>query len=168
MHLLMTADTLGGVWTYVRELATALVRRGVRVTLVSFGEIPTLEQTRWIDGLQRFDHRPTGFRLEWMQDSEKDLAASAEYLRMVIDEVKPDLLHLNQFYYGAMQTAQPKIVVAHSDVVSWWHAVHGTDPKETEWSRRYRHIVTRGLAGADEVIVPSETAAQSVKQNFGT
>lgn len=166
MHVLMTADTLGGVWTYVRELATALVRQGLRVTLVSFGEIPTIEQVRWMEGLKSLDHRPTGFRLEWMQDSADDLAASSEYLRMVIDEVKPDVLHFNQFYYGGMETTQPKIVVAHSDVVSWWRAVHGTDPKDSEWSRWYRQVVIQGLAGADEVVAPSRVAAESLQQNF--
>ena len=50
MHVLMTADTLGGVWNYARELATGLSQRGTRVTLVSFGEIPSAEHTAWMDG----------------------------------------------------------------------------------------------------------------------
>jgi glycosyltransferase involved in cell wall biosynthesis len=166
MRVLMTADTLGGVWTYARELATSLVRRGVRVTLVSFGEIPNTEQTRWMDGLDGIDYRPTGFRLEWMQDSEDDLFASAEYLRMVIDEIDPDLLHFNQFYYGAMQTAQPKVVVAHSDVVSWWRAVHNKEPERSQWSDWYRRIVSRGLAGADVVVAPSQCALDQTASNF--
>ena len=37
MHVLVTADSLSGSWTYARELVTGLVTRGVRVTLVSFG-----------------------------------------------------------------------------------------------------------------------------------
>ena len=69
MHILLTADTVGGVWTYARELVTGLVRRGMRVTLVSFGDIPTPGQMRWMEGLRNFDFRPTAFRLEWMQDA---------------------------------------------------------------------------------------------------
>ncbi len=45
MHVLVTADTIGGVWIYTRELVTGLARRGIRVTLVSFGEIPTAAQS---------------------------------------------------------------------------------------------------------------------------
>lgn len=30
MRVLLTADTVGGVWTYARELATGLARRGCR------------------------------------------------------------------------------------------------------------------------------------------
>ena len=46
MHILVTADTLGGVWTYTRELVTGLALGHDRVTLVSFGDIPTDAQTR--------------------------------------------------------------------------------------------------------------------------
>lgn len=166
MHVLMTADTLGGVWTYVRELASELVRRRVRVTLVSFGEIPTLEQTAWMDTLDLLDHRPTGFKLEWMQECDDDLAASAEYLRMVVAEVEPDLLHFNQYFYGALDFDQPSIVVAHSDVVSWWHSVHKTDPPESAWIRNYRRIVSRGLAGADAVVAPSFASLAQLESNF--
>jgi glycosyltransferase involved in cell wall biosynthesis len=166
MHVLITADTLGGVWTYARELTTSLVRRGLRVTLVSFGEIPSLEQVRWMDALENLDFRPTGFKLEWMQDSEDDLAASAEYLRMVIAEVQPDVLHFNQFYYGAVETTQPKVVVAHSDVVSWWKAVHHRQPEVTEWSRWYQEVVHRGIEGADALVAPSQAALDSTTANF--
>src|SRR2546430_357439 len=103
MRVVVTTDTLGGVWTYTRELVTELVRRGIEVTLVSFGDIPTALQSQWMEGLRGLDFRPTAFKLEWMQDSESDLQASSDYLLSVIEDVKPDLLHLNQFYYGSLQ-----------------------------------------------------------------
>src|SRR5436305_15097119 len=117
MHLLMTADTVGGVWTYTRELVTQLSRRGLKITLVSFGEIPSPTQTEWIDSLPDVSYHPTAFRLEWMQDSQSDLAESARFLQTLIEETKPDLLHLNQFYFGNLACDLPRIVVAHSDVV---------------------------------------------------
>ena len=49
MHVLVTADSLSGSWTYARELVTGLVTRGIRVTLVSFGEIPLpIKHPGWI------------------------------------------------------------------------------------------------------------------------
>ncbi len=162
MHVLVTADTVGGVWTYARELVTGLVRRGVRVTLVSFGEIPTQSQTEWLDGLQNVDFRPTAFRLEWMQDAEQDLAASSEYLHSVIEDVKPELLHLNQYCYGSLPGSVPRVVVAHSDVVSWWVAVHGEEPRETKWLRWYRDTLVRGLNRADAVVAPSHWMLEAV------
>jgi glycosyltransferase involved in cell wall biosynthesis len=162
MHVLVTADTVGGVWTYTRELVTGLVRRGVRVTLVSFGEIPTAQQTEWMEGLRGLDFRPTAFRLEWMQEAEQDLETSSDFLLSVVREVKPDLLHLNQYGYGALPVDTPRIVVAHSDVVSWWVSVHGKEPRETRWLRWYRYTVTRGLSGATAVVAPSRWMLDAV------
>jgi len=164
-HVLITADTMGGVWTYARELVTGLVYRGVRVTLVSFGNIPSPQQTAWMEPLDLLDFRPTGFKLEWMQDSRPDLEASAAFLQSVIHEVRPDLLHLNQFYYGALPVAVPKLLVAHSDVVGWFQAVHGST-KDSKWLDEYRRIVSTGIAGADLVIAPSRWMLESMRRNY--
>ncbi len=162
MHALVTADTIGGVWTYARELVTGLVQRGLEVTLVSFGEIPAAEQTAWMEGLRGLDFRPTAFRLEWMQEAEEDLEASSEYLQAVVEEVRPDILHLNQYCYGSLQVDVPKIVVAHSDVVSWWVAVHGEEPRENSWIRWYCDTVTNGIADATAVVAPSHWMLEAI------
>lgn len=165
MHVLITADTLGGVWTYARELVSGLVKRGVRVTLVSFGEIPAPAQAEWLDGLG-VDFRPTAFRLEWMQECAGDLAASSEFLAAVVQEVRPDVLHLNQYAYGALEAGVPRLVVAHSDVVSWWVEVHGEPPPESPWVRGYREIVHRGLAGATAVVAPSRWMLEAISTHY--
>jgi glycogen synthase len=167
MRIVVTTDTLGGVWTYTRELVTELVRERAEVTLVSFGNLPTPAQMEWLDELRAVDFRPTAFKLEWMQDVAEDLWASAAYLLGVIEEVQPDLLHLNQFYYGSLNCDVPRIVVAHSDVVSWWVAVHGIEPRESEWIRSYREYVSRGLARADVVVAPTQTMLNSVIRHYG-
>jgi glycosyltransferase involved in cell wall biosynthesis len=167
MHILVTADTLGGVWTYTRELVTGLVRRGDRVTLVSFGDIPTAAQTRWMDGLANLDYRPTAFKLEWMLDSEADMEESSQYLEALIEEARPDLLHFSQFYYGAINCDVPRIVVAHSDIVSWWMSVHRKMPAETEWLHWYRRIVKRGLHKATTVVAPSRWMLEQTEHHYG-
>ena len=171
MHILITADTVGGVWTYARELVTGLVARGVRVTLVSFGDIPSLSQTHWMHELRAenegaLDYRPTAFKLEWMQDSAADMEASADYLRRLIDETRPDLLHFNQFYYGNLDCDLPRMVVAHSDVVSWWVAVHGRQPPESSWLSWYRDSILRGLEKATAVIAPSRWMLDQVERHY--
>ncbi len=167
MRILITADTLGGVWTYTRELVTGLIRRGVGVTLVSFGDIPTAAQSRWMEGLPNLDFRSTAFKLEWMQNSAADLAASAEFLCDVVRETLPDLVHSSQFYYGALPCAVPRLVVAHSDVLSWSMAVRGQLPEESEWLRWYRAAVTRGLQQADAVVAPSRWMLEQVAAFYG-
>lgn len=162
MRILITADTVGGVWTYTRELVSGLVRQEFEVVLVSFGGVPTAEQTRWMSGLRNLDYRPTAFKLEWMQDSMDDLRASAEYLEAVAEETRPNLLHFNQFYYGGLKYDAPRLVVAHSDVVSWWIAVHGCEPPDSTWMRWYRSIVKNGLSQATAVAAPSQWMMEQV------
>jgi len=166
MHVLVTADTVGGVWIYAKELVSGLLRRGVQVTLVSFGEIPTVQQTEWMEGLRGLDFRPTAFRLEWMQDAQEDLEASTEYLASVVCEVAPDLLHLNQFSYGGLAVDVPRVVVAHSDIVSWWVGVHGEEPRDSKWIRWYRDSVTRGLSHASAVVAPTQWMLDAISAYY--
>jgi glycogen(starch) synthase len=155
MHVLVTTDTLSGVWTYTQELVTGLVNCGVRVTLVSFGDIPFPLQTSWMDNLPGLDYRPTAFRLDWMQEGEFDFEDSSAYLASLVKELKPDLLHLNQLCYGSLRVNTPRIVVAHGDLISWWKAVHGREPKDSRWLRWYRNLVSEGLSRASVVVAPS-------------
>lgn len=168
MHVLVTADTVGGVWTYTRELVTGLSQRGIKVTLVSFGEIPTLAQCEWLETLRDVDFRATAFRLEWMRDSREDLEASSKFLESLVREVRPDLLHLSQYCYGALNVDVPRIVVGHSDVVSWWVTVHGETPPENDWILEYREVVTAGLMGADVVVAPSRWMLDQLREHYGT
>lgn len=168
MRVLVTADTVGGVWTYARELVTGLVRRGIEVTLVSFGNIPAPSQVDWIEPLRILDFRPTAFRLEWMQEAEQDIEASRDFLMSIIEDSKPDVLHLNQYCYGNLPVSIPKIVVAHSDVVSWWAAVKNEEPASVEWMQWYRRAVAEGLAGATSVVAPSAWMLRQIQTWYGT
>ncbi|MGB8061269.1 MAG: glycosyltransferase family 4 protein [Candidatus Sulfotelmatobacter sp.] len=155
MHVLVTTDSLSGSWTYVRELVTGLVTRGVRVTLVSFGEIPLPDQISWMDHLHGLDYRPTAFRLEWMQEAEQDLPESSAYLMALVRELRPDVLHLNQFCYGNLPVDVPRVVMAHGDLITWTQAVHDRSPQPARSLTWYRRTVLNGLACADVVVAPS-------------
>jgi len=166
MHVLMTSDTLGGVWTYTQELVRGLVSSGHRVTLVSVGEMPRPEQTAWVADLSGLDFRSHSCRLEWMQDAAADVDNSRRYIESVIDEVKPDILHSNQYCYGDLSCPLPRIVVAHSDVVSWWVAVHGHEPEASSWMNWYRQTVTSGLQRADVVVTPSMWMRETIRRHY--
>lgn len=166
VHVLVTADTLSGVWTYTRELVTGLVSRGARVTLVSLGEIPLPEQTAWMDSLHGLEYLPTAFRLDWMHDAEADLRDSTAYLTSLARELKPDLLHLNQMCYGSLPVDVPRVVVTHGDMISWWKAVHGDEPKPSRWLRWYREAVTRGLAEATTIVAPTVWMLDTIRSCY--
>ncbi len=129
----------------------SLTRRGHEVVLVSFGQMPDDRQTESLRGMRGIEYFPTAFRLEWMQGCREELDASNEFLLQLIAEKQPELLHFNQFCYGALDTPIPKLVVAHSDVWSWWVAVHGETPRE-RWTDEYRKVVAKGVKGADMVV----------------
>jgi len=155
VHVLVTADSLSGSWTYARELVTGLVTRGVRVTLVSFGEIPMPDQAAWMDHLHGLDYRPTAFRLEWMQEAEEDLPESSAFLLSLVQELRPDVLHLNHFCYGNLPVGVPRVVMAHGDLITWTQAVQERPPRQPRslhWSKK---TVLHGLLGADAVVAPS-------------
>lgn len=166
VHVLVTTDTLSAVWTYTQELVTGLVNRGIRVTLVSFGDIPLSHQTCWMENLRDLDYRPTAFRLDWMQEGQQDLEESARYLTALARELRPDLLHLSQLCHGSLPVAMPRVVVTHGDLITWWLAVHGSEPKPSRWLRWYREVLTRGMSQASVVVAPSLWMLDTVRSCY--
>src|SRR5207249_11956258 len=138
--------------------------RGVRVTLVSFGEIPLPQQTLWMDHLHGLEYRPTAFRLDWMDEGQEDLRESSAYLTALVKELKPDLLHLNQLCYGSLPVSVPRVVVAHGDLITWWKVVHGHEPKESRWLKWYRRGGSEGLA---EASIGVDAREWKVEMNHG-
>jgi glycogen synthase len=167
MHVLITTDTMNGIWTYTRELASGLIGRGFRVTLVSFGEIPMPEQTAWMDRLTDLHYIPTAFRLDWMEYGEEHFEEASEFLCALVKDCKPDLLHSNHLCYGALKCQLPRVVVAHGDLVTWWKAVHGREPKESPWLSWYRRAVAQGMAAADVLVGPSEWMLGALRSAYG-
>jgi glycogen synthase len=166
VHVLVTADTLSGSWTYIRELVTGLVTRGMRVTLVSFGEIPLPDQTSWMEHLHGLDYRPTAFRLEWMDEARFDLPESSEFLVHLVEEIQPDLLQLHQFCHGSLPVDVPRIVMAHGDLISWSQAVQGYKPRDTRWLGWYHDMVSQGIAAADALVAPSTWMLETIRKNY--
>ena len=166
MHVLMTTDTAGGVWTFTRELASGLCLRGDRVTLVSLGPPPTCEQLAWLQNAPSVTFLQTNFRLEWMQNSADDMAASRAWMIAAVERTRPDVVHFNQYAYGDLDCGVPKLVAAHSDVVSWWVSVHGEFPRENSWLRWYCDLVVRGISHADAVVAPSQWMLDALRRHY--
>ncbi|MGI8770984.1 MAG: glycosyltransferase family 4 protein [Acidobacteriaceae bacterium] len=172
MRLMMTTDVVGGVWTYTQELVEGIIQAGHEVVLVSLGRAPSAEQQSWAERLSysaanRFRYVPTEFKLEWMPDSHEDLEESSKFLLRLIEEERPDILHSNQFCYGALPCAIPRVVVAHSDVVSWGHACHAGAPPADVWLEQYRFVVGNGLEFASAVVAPTAWMRQQLALHYG-
>lgn len=165
MKVLMTADTIGGVWTYAVELARALRPRGVEVVLATMGRRLGEGQRAELATLRNVSVHESDFRLEWMTDPWSDVDRAGEWLLGVEDEERPDIVHLNGFAHGALPWMAPVLVVGHSCVRSWWEAVRGGEPSE-EW-REYTRRVRGGLHAADVVVAPSHAMAGALVRHYG-
>jgi glycosyltransferase involved in cell wall biosynthesis len=164
-RVLMTADTVGGVWTYAVELARELEVRGVRVAIATMGAPLSAHQREALAGSRRISLFESEFRLEWMQDCIADVEAAGEWLLELERDFQPDIVHLNQYAFGALPFHAPTLVVAHSCVLSWWRAVRG-EAAPAEWNF-YRRWVKQGLAGAGLVAAPTRAMLQSLAANYG-
>jgi glycogen(starch) synthase len=164
-HVLLTADTAGGVWTYAMELATALEREGVRVTLAALGDEPSAGQREEAE-LRGLPLRSFRCRLPWMADPWSDVSAAGEWLLALVDEVRADAIHLNEPVFAALDWPAPTVAVAHSCVLSWWEAVLG-QPAPGEWDR-YRDAMRDGLSAADAVVAPSRAMLAALRRHYGT
>lgn len=165
MRALMTADTLGGVFTHALDLAAGLRGQDVEVVLATFGRRLTAEQRARVAaaGVERVID--TGLALEWMEDPWADVAAGQELLLELERREAPDIVHLNAYAAGAAPWRAPVLVAGHSCVLSWWQAVHGR-PAPPDWER-YRRAVAAGIAGADAVTAPSEAMLAELRRLYG-
>ncbi|MFW6078802.1 MAG: glycosyltransferase family 4 protein, partial [Gemmatimonadota bacterium] len=167
MRVLITTDVVGGVWSYTQELVDALARRGHVCALVAFGGEPSAAQTAWARGRPGLEFTAVRCPLEWMPEPEPGLSRSVRTLRRIARRFRPDVVHLNQFVYGAADLGAPKLVVAHSDVVTWWRTVRGGEPPDDAWFRRYRRWVRDGLEGAELRAAPSGWLAAAIAEAYG-
>ena len=163
--ILLTTDCVGGVWPYATDLAIALAARGLRVHLASMGAPLQAHQREMLEGCERIELHESGFALEWMPDPWREVDEAGEWLLALEARLRPDLVHLNQFAFGALPFRAPKLVVGHSCVLSWWRAVHGGDAP-AEWET-YRQRVRAGLQGADLVAAPTAAMLASLTENYG-
>jgi len=171
MRILMTTDTVGGVWTFAKELAAELLRNGCSVALVSLGRKPTGEQQAWAEAQQsewgkRFRYDGLETPLEWMTENAGAFTEAAPRLEKIANEFGAELLLSSQFCFGALEFDIPRAVVAHSDVLSWAEQCRPEGLQKSEWLDTYCDLVQKGLDGADAVIAPTRWMMDALTQNF--
>ncbi|MDB4954404.1 MAG: hypothetical protein JWO36_1973 [Myxococcales bacterium] len=160
LRILMTADTVGGVWTYACELIRALATFDVEVTLATMGARLNAAQARAIAELSNVTLSESNYALEWMHDPWFDVDAAADWLLGLAQRISPDVIHVNGYAHAALPFAAPVISVAHSCVCTWHLAVHGTEAGP-EWNE-YRERVARGLTRARAVVAPTKAILRAI------
>jgi glycosyltransferase involved in cell wall biosynthesis len=105
-------------------------------------------------------------KLEWMQDAEPDVARTRRLVVALVHELKPDVLHANQFAAACADVDIPVVLTLHSDVLSWrrWTLGDSTVPAEY---RSYVDLVQEALRRADRVVAVSQFLATEVRELYG-
>jgi glycosyltransferase involved in cell wall biosynthesis len=164
-NVLMTADTVGGVWTYALDLARTLVSHGGEITLAAMGGLLSPAEARNAARISGLHLHESTYKLEWMDDPWDDVAAAGEWLLDLCHKTQPDIIHLNNFVHGALPWQRPVLMVGHSCVLSWWQAVKG-EPAPAAWDR-YAAAVRAGLQAADLVVAPTRAMLHALEQHYG-
>ncbi len=166
LHVLMTADAVGGVWTYALDLAGGLATQGVRVTLAVFGPTPSGGQIADADLIPGLVLAELGGGLDWTAPTSADVDLQGIRLAMLAADLRPDIIHLNSAALAAhARFPAPLVVACHSCVRTWWAAVKGQTPVPDDLIWRSQ-MTARGYAAADALIAPSAAFAEATRLTY--
>lgn len=166
MKVLMTADTIGGVWTFAMSLCAALQPCSVSVVLASMGRFPSPEQRRQAARLTHVQLIDSAYRLCWMPHAWNDVEQAGDWLLALEREHRPDIVHLNDLAHGGLDWHVPVLLTGHSCVLSWWQAVRRQAAPTAEW-RRYRSIVRSSVQRASLVVAPTSAMLDCLLRYYG-
>jgi hypothetical protein len=163
-RILMTIDAVGGVWRYAIELAGGLARSGNSIVLAGLGPRPSEYQQHEAERIGPLVWLQSP--LDWTVENEEPLEKLAVELAAIADEHDVDLVHLNAPSQACgLEFSCPVVVVSHSCVVTWFHAVKGEPPPPAwGWQKRRNR---RGFDRADAVIAPSACHAGMLEECYG-
>src|SRR5262249_7061446 len=159
MRVLMTSDSVGGVWTYATELTRAMPSENF--ILATVGGHPKPSQLKEVPPNVRLvtDGGP-----DQPDGPSADAGRTAEWLLEIERRESPDLIHLNGYAHGALPFPAPKLVVGHACALSWSKAIH-LESQPQMWEQ-YRAAVTSGLQGADFVVASSMAMLDELHHHY--
>jgi glycosyltransferase involved in cell wall biosynthesis len=166
IHLLMTADAAGGIWTYALEMARALSARRIATTLAVLGDRPSelaLHEARSVAGVEI---ELTDLPLDWTASTASDVMQAGEEIAGLARRIGADIVQLNAPALAATAAFPvPTIGALHSCVATWWEAVHGdgTLPADLDWRAK---LTRAGLSRVDVAIAPSLALARQAQRIY--
>lgn len=161
----MTTDTVGGVWQYSLDLASALSPLGFETTLAVLGPAASVEQNEQVASAEGVTLRETGLPLDWLSDSVVPIRQAAHNLAAMAHDLGVNLIQCNSpAYVGETDWAVPIVAVGHGCVATWWsEARQNALPASFHW---HHASVRRGLLAADKVIAPSRSFAEALQNSY--
>lgn len=159
LKVLMTSDTVGGVWTYALELCRALKPYDIDIHLLGLGAMPDDHQKKEVKLFKNVTFYPTNLKLEWMEDPWEDVLKAEKKIETIVKLVTPDVFHFNNYISETVSFNIPKITMYHSCVQTWWQAVKGCQAP-TAWEPYMSHL--QNACNTSEVVIFPTEAIQKM------
>lgn len=162
-RLLITTDSIGGVWRYSFDLAQGMRRRGWRAALGVVGPAPSARQ-RFCAETADVELLNIDAPLDW-EAGDGGVERARMTLHACANDWGADLVQINQPAYCGGAWRVPVVAALHSCVESWWRVVkHTSAPDAWRW---HKEAVASGLCNADYVITPSCSFARIAAAIYG-
>lgn len=161
LRLLLTTDSVGGVWQYSLDLAQALVPLGVETLLAHMGPPlrPAQRDAAW--AIPNISLIETGLPLDWLCDGPAPIVRAGERLAALARQTGADLVQLAMPSLGAADFPVPVIAVSHGCLATWW----APEPLPADW-RWHERLTGQGLAAADRVVAPTAAHGAAVAAHY--
>lgn len=163
-RVFMTADAVGGVWTYALDLSAGLTGRGVEVVLATLGPPPSPAQRRAAEAVGGLKLVETDAPLDWLDDGR--FGEGARRLADLARREAADLIHLNTPALAAEAAFHAPVVGAcHSCLATWWSACGEGEAPDAFTVRTER--LARGYMACERLIAPSRAFADATAARYG-
>ena len=165
-RLLLTTDTVGGVWRYTLDLANVLSMRGIDCIVAVLGPAPTATQAAEATAIRGVTLVRTGQPLDWTADNPEALLRAAERIATIAGLMGVQSVHLHApALMGEAAWPAPVVAVNHSCLGTWWQAMRtGPAPPDFAWRIAATAL---GLRRAQAVITPTQAHADAVCAVYG-
>jgi glycosyltransferase involved in cell wall biosynthesis len=165
LRVLMTADTVRGVWRYAIDLCRGLAELGIEIELAAMGPKIDPPQCREAEGIPGVTLHFFRGRLEWMDAPWLDVDASLGWLAELARSTGAHVLHANTLCHVLPGIGLPTVVTGHSCLPSWFEAVRGSEPPARH--DVYRQRVRASLQAADLVVAPTASMLSALQRHHG-
>jgi len=165
-RLLVTTDTVGGVWPYSIDLAAGFADQGMATLLAVMGPGPNPAQRAQAAAVPGLHLVETGLPLDWTAETPEQLAHASARLAALASLTGVTGAHLHSpALVGAGRWPVPVVAVTHSCVATWWRAVRGGPmPEDFAWRSA---AVAVGLHAASAVVAPTAAHASATRAVYG-
>ncbi|NJR79487.1 glycosyltransferase family 4 protein [Sphingomonas corticis] len=158
-RVLMTADSVGGVWQYATDLAVALSGdHDVTIAHMGPGSVDEVAGVRVI---------ATGLPLDWLAEDAAAVRAAAAAIVDLARSGRAEVVQLNSPALAAAATFDvPVVAVDHGAIATWWEATRPGEPLPARYAW-HAALAADGLRRADAVVVPSAAYGAAVRRRYG-